>query len=318
MPWRCSAHSRAAEDTQRKLRSWVALGRIVTMKIDFQKYELANGLQVILHEDHSDPVVAVYVTYHVGSARERHGLTGFAHLFEHMLFQGSENVPEGEHFRLIQEAGGTLNGSTSTDRTNYYEILPSNGLELALWLEADRMGFLLPAMTQAKLDNQRDVVKNERRQSYENRPYGLAYETILEALYAPEHPYSWPTIGSMADIDAATLEEVGKFFRRWYGPNNATLAIGGRFRSRRGARARGAHLRWHSARGRRWTSRPRGRPSSTASGAACCRIECSCHSSTWAWPTVAAGHPDEAALDLLGDVLSAKPGVDSRCGAHGG
>src|SRR5262245_25107941 len=197
------------------------------LDIPFQKLTLDNGLQVVIHEDHSDPVVAVYVSYHVGSAREELGRSGFAHLFEHMLFQGSQHVGDDQHFKLISEAGGTLNGTTNTDRTLYFETLPSNQLELALWLEADRMGFLLPAVTLAKLDNQRDVVKNERRQNYENRPYGQAEERIAAALYPSDHPYSWVTIGSMKDLSAASLEDVSNFFRQWYGPNNATLAVGG-------------------------------------------------------------------------------------------
>ncbi len=195
--------------------------------IGFEKRVLGNGLQVVVHEDRADPLVAVYVAYHVGSAREKPGLTGFAHLFEHMLFQGSANVPEGGHFKLINAAGGTLNGTTSLDRTVYFETLPKNHLELALWLESDRMGFLLPAMTQKKLDNQRDVVMNERRQNYDNRPYGRVAETVAAELFAADHPYHWLPIGSMDDIAAATLEDVSAFFRRWYGPNNATLCIAG-------------------------------------------------------------------------------------------
>ena len=201
--------------------------RAQEMAIPYQKFVLDNGLEVVVHEDHSDPVVAVYVYYHVGSGREVLGRSGFAHLFEHMLFQGSEHVGDDKHMEYVSEAGGTLNGSTNTDRTNYFETLPSNQLELALWLEADRMGFLLPAMTQKKLDNQRDVVKNERRQNYENRPYGMSEVAIAAALYPSDHPYNWPTIGSMEDLSAASLDDVKGFFTRWYGPNNATLAIGG-------------------------------------------------------------------------------------------
>jgi zinc protease len=195
--------------------------------IEFHKRTLGNGLQVVVHEDRADPLVSVYVAYHVGSARETPGLTGFAHLFEHMLFQGSAHVPEGGHFKCISAAGGTLNGTTSLDRTVYFETLPKNHLELALWLESDRMGFLLPAMTQAKLDNQRDVVMNERRQNYDNRPYGRVAETVAAQLFEADHPYHGLPIGSMEDIAAATLEDVGAFFRRWYGPNNATLCIAG-------------------------------------------------------------------------------------------
>lgn len=202
---------------------------LAQVKIKYENYELPNGLDVILHEDHSVPIVGVNVWYHVGSAREKSGRTGFAHLFEHMMFQGSQNVGDNEHFRYIQGVGGNANGSTAEDRTNYWEVVPSNYLEMALWLEADRMGFLLPAMTQQKLDNQRDVVKNERRQSYENQPYGLAWETLYAALYPPEHPYHWPVIGSMADLSAASLDDVQQFFKKYYAPNNASLCIGGDF-----------------------------------------------------------------------------------------
>lgn len=197
-------------------------------EIPFEKYKLPNGLEVILHEDHSTPIVGVNLWYHVGAKNEKPGRTGFAHLFEHMMFQGSKHHDD-DYFGPLQKAGGRLNGSTSQDRTNYWETVPSNYLELALWMEADRMGFLLPVMTQKRLDNQRDVVKNERRQSYENRPYGLAYETILAAMYPPDHPYSWPTIGSMADLDVASRDDIADFFRRYYHPGNASLCIAGDF-----------------------------------------------------------------------------------------
>ena len=197
-------------------------------EIAFEKYTLPNGLDVILHEDHASPIVGINLWYHVGSKNERPGRTGFAHLFEHMMFQGSQHH-DNDYFGPLQKAGGRLNGSTSEDRTNYWETVPSNYLELALWLESDRMGFLLPAMTQAKLDNQRDVVKNERRQSYENRPYGLAHEVLLAAMYPPEHPYSWPVIGSMTDISAASRDDVAAFFRRNYHPANASLCLAGDF-----------------------------------------------------------------------------------------
>jgi zinc protease len=196
--------------------------------IPFEKYTLPNGLQVILHVDHATPIVGTNVWYHVGSKNERPGRTGFAHLFEHMMFQGSKHFDHG-YFAPLQQAGGQLNGSTAQDRTNYWETVPSNYLELALWMESDRMGFLLPAMTQAKLDNQRSVVKNERRQSFENRPYGLVYETYLAALYPPDHPYSWPTIGSMVDLDKASREDVAAFFGRYYHPSSASLCIAGDF-----------------------------------------------------------------------------------------
>jgi len=195
--------------------------------IPYSRYELDNGLQVILHEDHSDPLVHVDVTFHVGSAREDIGKSGFAHFFEHMLFQGSENVGDDEHFRIISEAGGTLNGSTNVDRTNYFETVPANQLEKVLWLEADRMGFLLPAVTEEKFEVQRETVKNERGQNYDNRPYGLLGEITDEALYPPGHPYSWQTIGYIEDLNRADLDDLKKFFLRWYGPNNAVLTIGG-------------------------------------------------------------------------------------------
>src|SRR5829696_5128392 len=193
-----------------------------------ETYTLPNGLQVILHEDHTTPVVGVNLWYKVGSKNEKTGRTGFAHLFEHLMFQGSKNH-DSEYFGPMEKLGAQINGSTNTDRTNYYENLPSNALELALWLESDRMGFLVPALTQAKLDNQRDVVKNERRQSYDNRPYGLVHEAQLEALFPPGHPYHHSTIGSMADLSAASLQDVSSFFRTYYSPNNASLCIAGDF-----------------------------------------------------------------------------------------
>lgn len=199
------------------------------LKIQFDEYRLDNGMRVILHQDNSVPIVTVNIWYHVGSKNEKKGKTGFAHLFEHMMFQGSEHVADNMHFRLIQSAGGTLNGSTFFDRTNYYETLPSHFLEMGLWLESDRMGFLLPAMTQKKLDNQRDVVKNERRQHVDNQPYGLWLEKMLELAYPKDFPYHWPIIGYMEDIDAARLEDVSKFFQTYYAPKNASLVIAGDF-----------------------------------------------------------------------------------------
>ena len=195
--------------------------------IPYEKYQLANGLTLIIHEDHSDPVVQVDVTYHVGSSREEIGKSGFAHFFEHMMFQGSDNVADEEHFKTVTEAGGTLNGSTNRDRTNYYETLPSNQLEIAIWLEADRMGFLLDAVTQRKFEVQRETVKNERGQNYDNRPYGLAREVIAKNLYPYGHPYSWLTIGYIKDLNRVDVNDLKNFFLRWYGPNNATLTVGG-------------------------------------------------------------------------------------------
>jgi predicted Zn-dependent peptidase len=199
----------------------------MVMEIPFERYRLSNGLRVVLSPDRSLPVVAVNLWYNVGSRNERPGRTGFAHLFEHMMFQGSENVPDNGHFALIEKAGGTLNGSTWLDRTNYFETLPAHYLELGLWLEADRMGGLLPAMTQAKLDNQRDVVKNERRWRVDNQPYGDWDERIQEMMFPPAHPYHHSVIGSMADLDAASLDDVADFFRIYYAPNNAVLSVCG-------------------------------------------------------------------------------------------
>ncbi len=195
--------------------------------IPYRKFELENGLTVILHEDHSDPLVHVDVTYHVGSGREEIGKSGFAHFFEHMMFQGSEHVADEQHIKIISESGGTMNGTTNTDRTNYFETAPSNQLEKMLWLEADRMGFLLDAVTQEKFEVQRETVKNERGQRIDNQPYGLLNERVNEALFPEGHPYSWMTIGYLVDLDRVDVNDLKKFFLRWYGPNNATLTIGG-------------------------------------------------------------------------------------------
>ena len=195
--------------------------------IPYEKYVLPNGLTLVVHEDHSDPVVQVDVTYHVGSAREQISKSGFAHFFEHMMFQGSDNVKDEEHFKIITDAGGTLNGSTNRDRTNYYETVPSNQLEKMLWLEADRMGFLLDAVTQKKFEVQRATVKNERGQNYDNRPYGLVAEVASKNLYPYGHPYSWLTIGYIEDLNRVDVNDLKNFFLRWYGPNNATITVGG-------------------------------------------------------------------------------------------
>ena len=194
--------------------------------LSFTKHTLANGLDVIVHEDHTCPIVAVNVWYHVGSKNEQPGHTGFAHLFEHLMFEGSQHHDRG-YFQPLQGAGAALNGSTNADRTNYWEVVPSNALELALWMESDRMGYLLPALTDLKFSNQRDVVLNERRQNYENRPYGLASMALLASLFPPDHPYHWATIGEISDLEAAQLEEVHAFFRRYYHPANASLALAG-------------------------------------------------------------------------------------------
>ena len=197
-----------------------------SMNIPFTRHTLANGLSIILHEDHACPIVAVNVWYHVGSKNEVPGRTGFAHLFEHLMFEGSAHHDKG-YFHPLQEAGALLNGSTNADRTNYWEVVPTSAFELALWMESDRMGHLLPALTTAKFDNQRDVVLNERRQNYENRPYGLATMATVAALYPPEHPYHWLTIGSADDLRASTLEEARAFFETYYHPANASLSIAG-------------------------------------------------------------------------------------------
>jgi zinc protease len=197
------------------------------IEVKFEQFRLANGLNVILHKDSSVPRISVNVWYHVGSGSEKPGRTGFAHLFEHILFEGSANVPEGKFDQWLEAAGASNNGSTTEDRTNYYEDLPSNALDLALFLESDRMGFLLKAMSEATVNGQRDVVKNERRQSYENRPYGKASLELPELLYPKGHPYSWTVIGSMEDLTAASYQDVADFFTKYYAPGNASLSIGG-------------------------------------------------------------------------------------------
>jgi zinc protease len=197
------------------------------LSVPYTRFTLPNGLTVILHEDHTTPTVSVNIWYHVGSGREKPGRTGFAHLFEHIMFEGSAHVPEGKFDEWLEAAGGNNNGSTTTDRTNYYETVPSNALELPLFLESDRMGYLLPAMSRATVDGQRDVVKNERRQSYENRPYGMATIFLDEHLYPAGHPYHWPTIGYMKDLSAASYQDVVDFFKTYYIPNNASLCIAG-------------------------------------------------------------------------------------------
>jgi len=214
------------------------------LSVPYETFRLANGLTVIVHEDHTAPLVSVNTYYHVGSGRERPGRTGFAHLFEHLMFEGSKNVPEGAFDQWLEAAGGSNNGSTNGDRTNYWENAPAGALELPLFLESDRMGFLLDAMSPEKVNGQRDVVKNERRQSYENRPYGMADLAIPDALYPPDHPYHWPTIGSMEDLSAASYEDVVDFFKKWYGPANASVVIAGDVDT---ARARALAEKWFGA-----------------------------------------------------------------------
>ena len=273
-------------------------------KLQFEKITLPNGLEVILHEDHSTPIVVTNTWYHVGSGDEKPGRTGFAHLFEHIMFMGSEHVPTGQFDKLLEAAGADNNGTTNTDRTNYYEQLPSNALPLALWLDADRMGHLLPVMDQAKLDLQRDVVKNERRQRYDNVPYGRANETIVAALFPATHPYHWTTIGSMTDLSAASLEDVKAFFRTYYAPNNATLVIAGDFN-------RDSAITWVN---RYFGGIPRGpqlpaRPVVPAFTVARDTFLVQEDKVTLprlykTWHSVKLFHPDDAPLDVLADVLA--------------
>ena len=270
--------------------------------IPYEKYELDNGLTVVLHQDDSDPLVHVDVTYHVGSGREDIGKSGFAHFFEHMLFQGSENVEDEQHFKLITESGGTLNGSTNSDRTNYYQTVPANQLERMLWLEADRMGYVLNAVTQESFDTQREVVKNERGQRVDNQPYGLLSERVGEAMYPEGHPYSWSVIGYMEDLDRADLDDLKRFFMRWYGPNNAVLTIGGDFdreetlemvRKYFGSIPRGADV-----------EPPQKLPVSLdADRYISLEDNVQLPLIYMAWPTVSANHPDEAPLDVLQDIM---------------
>jgi zinc protease len=199
------------------------------ISVPVEQFTLVNGLRVMLHRDTTSPIIATNIWYHVGSANERPGRTGFAHLFEHIMFEGSKNVPEGKIDEWFEEVGGGPNGSTSPDRTNYMQTFAANALDMALFVESDRMGFLLDAMSPASVDGQRDVVKNERRQSYDNRPYGLTSQILAETLFPPEHPYHWPVIGYMDDLSAASYDDVRDFFRRYYAPNNASLVIAGDF-----------------------------------------------------------------------------------------
>lgn len=266
-----------------------------------EKYTLPNGLDVVLLEDHTTPVVGVNIWYKVGSKDEKTGRTGFAHLFEHMMFQGSQHH-DGEYISPIEKLGAQFNGSTTEDRTNYFETLPSNGLELALWLEADRMGFLLPALTQGKLDNQREVVKNERRQSVDNVPYGLAEEALLEALYPPGHPYYHSVIGSMADLSSASRQDVVNFFRTYYAPNNASLVLVGDFQP---AEAKRLIARYFGPipRGPN-PDRPKPNvPKLDAPKHITMTDRVALARAQLIWPTVPANHEDEPALDLLAAVL---------------
>ena len=280
-----------------------APGIAEVIRIPHERFTLPNGLTALLAVDRSTPTVAVDVWYHVGSKNEVAGRTGFAHLFEHVMFTGSGNIAYGVHDRLTMGVGGSNNGSTSSDRTNYYEVVPANYLETALWLEADRMGFLLDALDSAKFVAQRDIVQNERRQGVDNVPYGRVGEIMSEALYPAGHPYSWPVIGHMADLQAASLEDVKRFFRTWYAPNNATIAIVGDF----DADSARTWLRKYFA------DVPRGRPIArptvpapvlAAEKRLVYEDRVQVPRLYLRWPTVGVKHADRHALSVLGAILS--------------
>ncbi len=274
--------------------------------IKYEEYKLKNGLRVILHQDRSTPIVAVNVWYHVGSKNEVEGRTGFAHLFEHMMFQGSKNYND-DYFKPLQEAGASINGSTNPDRTNYYQALPSNFLETALFMEADRMGGLLEAMTQEKLDNQRKVVQNERRQRYDNQPYGTAFEKAAALLYPSDHPYNWTTIGSLADLQAASMDDVKAFFRQYYVPNNASLVIAGDFDTKQAK----AFVEKHFGKvpGGEAIKRPNpAMPKMSSEMRRSYEDDVRLPRLYMIWHTVKLGDKDEAALDILARILSSGRG----------
>jgi len=274
-----------------------------TLRVPYQTFTLSNGLKVIVHEDHSVPIVTVNTWYHVGSSDERPGRTGFAHLFEHLMFMGSEHVPTGDFDKLLEAAGGDNNGSTTEDRTNYFEDGPANALALMLYLDSDRMGFLLPEITPPKVDLQRGVVQNERRQSYENQPYGLAQENILQRLYPADHPYHWPVIGSMADLNAASIEDVRRFDRQYYTPSNATMVIAGDVTLRQ---VRPMVERWFGgiARGPAVTRTPPPAVHLAADVYATLEDRVQLPRVYDTWHTVKAFAPDDAGLEMLGEVLA--------------
>ncbi|MEO6950181.1 MAG: pitrilysin family protein [Polyangia bacterium] len=285
--------------------------------LPFERFTLPNGLEVLVHEDHTTPIVAIDVSYHVGSKDEAPGKTGYAHLFEHLMFKGSRNVADGQHFQSIIEAGGTCNATTNRDRTHYFETVPSSYLSRVLFLEADRMAHLLDGLTQRSLANQRDVVRNERRQNYENRPYGVAVRALAEALYPTGHPYHWLTIGDHADLERASLADIQAFFRRYYRPGNATLAIAGDVDLATAKKLATEHFggipsdpehpdRTSSTR----TERPAPLPIVTLAADKDLDLDdaVSLERLTLAWPSPAAMQPGDAELDLLSYLLGPSSG----------
>lgn len=272
------------------------------ISLPYKKYQLDNGLTVIIHEDHSDPLVHVDVTYHVGSAREELGKSGFAHFFEHMMFQGSDNVGPEMHFKYVTEAGGTLNGTTNSDRTNYFQTVPVNQLEKMLWLESDRMGYFLDSVTQEKFDIQLSTVKNERGQRVDNQPYGRYWEQLAQALYPYGHPYSWPVIGHMDDLNRATMPDLKQFFLRWYGPNNATLTIGGAVKAEDILPMVQKYFGTIPA-GPEVEKMAKAPAQLTADRYVSMEDNVHLPLVSMTFPTVYAGHPDEPALNILADIL---------------
>ena len=273
------------------------------MDIPFSRRTLDNGLDVIVHQDRNCPIVAVNVWYHVGSKNEKPGRTGFAHLFEHLMFEGSQHYDRG-YFQPLQQAGASLNGSTNADRTNYWEVVPRNAVELALWMESDRMGYLLPALTAAKFDNQRDVVLNERRQNYENRPYGLAGMALVQELYPSEHPYHWLTIGDADDLRAATLDDVRAFFQTYYHPANASLALAGDINTDDAFRVAEEYFGELASPGAVAPVAPPVPPPRTADKRLLLEDRIELPRLYLAWHSPALFDTDDAALDLVADVLA--------------
>ncbi len=272
------------------------------LSVSYTLDSLPNGLTLIVHEDHSTPIVTTNVWFHVGSGDEKPGRTGFAHLFEHLMFMGSQNAEYPQFDRLLEAAGANNNGSTTEDRTNYYEAGPSSALPLMLWLEADRLGWLLPTMDKPKVDLQRDVVKNERRQSYENQPYGLVADYEPKLMYPAGHPYSWPVIGSMADLSAASVDDVKDFFRQYYAPNNATIVVAGDVNA---AEVKALVKKYFSAvpRGPK-IDRPSPAPFTVKDTALTLEDRVQLPRLYLEWHTVKGWHADDAALSIAGAILA--------------